>query len=240
MKRLLLVVLLYLLAAAGVRGDDFSKQVNALEKAWMRDDGAEIRASVDALQKLPPGTRVTYAIGYAERRLAFLRTVPQPDRMAAMADAIARFEEVIKAEPANAEGHALLASSLGSMIGFDRKLAMDYGPRSGQEMEQALSLEPNNPRVLVLAGISAFMKPEEYGGGMEKAEPLLRRAASILAQQPDDRPWPNWGRFDAHMWLGQLLDKSGKHDDARTEYEAALAIAPQSQWARAILRTQAK
>lgn len=239
MKRLLLIVLLYLLAA-GVRGDDFSKQVKALEKAWMGDDAVEIRASIDALQKLPPATRVTYAVGYAERRLAFLRTVPQPDRMAAMADAVAKFEEVVKAEPSNAEGHALLASSLGSMIGFDKKLAMDYGRRSGAEMEQALSLEPNNPRVLVLAGISAFMKPEEYGGGVEKAEPLLRRAASILAQQPEDQPWPNWGRFDAHMWLGQLLDKVGKHEDARTEYEAVLVIAPQSQWARAILRAQAK
>ncbi len=239
MKRLLLVVLLYLLAA-GVRGDDFSKQVNALERAWMSDDGAAIKASMDALQKLPPGTRVTYAIGYAERRMAFLRTVPQADRMALMTDAIARFEAVIKAEPSNGEAHALLASCLGAMIGFDRMLAKDYGRRSGTEMDQALSLEPNNPRVLVLAGISAFLKPEEYGGGPEKAEPLLRRAASILAQEPEDRPWPNWGRFDAHMWLGQLLDKIGRHDDARTEYEAVLTIAPQSQWARAILHAQAK
>jgi len=238
MKRLALLVLL--LAAVAARGDDFSKSVAAMENAWLRDDAAALSDSIQALQKLPPSPRVAYAIGYAERRLSHIPTVPAPDRSAAIADAAARFEEVIKAEPKNGEAHALLASCLGWMIGFDKSRGMELGPRASGESQKALMLEPNNPRVLLLAGTSTLMTPEEYGGGAEKAEPLLRRAVSLFTQEPADRPWPNWGRFESHIWLGQLLDKAGKRDAARSEYEAALAIAPHSHWARAKLEPRSK
>ena len=241
MKRLAVFVLVLSLAAAvAARGDDFSKAIAAMENAWSSDDAAALSESMQALKKLPPGARVTYAIGYAARRLSHIPTVPKADREAALNDAVARFEELIKAEPKNAEAHALLSSCLGWMIGFDKSRAMELGPRAALEAQQALTLEPNNPRVVLLAGTSTLMKPTEYGGGAEKAEPLLRHAASLFSQEPEDRPWPNWGRFESHLWLGQLLDKLGKPDAARTEYEAALAISPHSHWARAMLQPRSK
>jgi tetratricopeptide (TPR) repeat protein len=240
MKRLLLALLL--VAAAG-RADDFSTAVASMEKGWMNDDAAAIRASMETLKAMhaaAPKARIAYAAGYAARRLAYMRGTPAADQMALLTEAIARFEAVIALEPKNAEGRALLASALGGMIGLDRGMAIELGPRSGQEMQKALALEPNNPRVLLLAGISALRKPAEYGGGADVAEPLLRRAAQIFGQEPADRPWPNWGRFESHVWLGQILDKLGKKDDARTEYEKALALAPRSGWARAILQARNK
>jgi tetratricopeptide (TPR) repeat protein len=227
-----------LLVAFAVHADDFSNAVASLESAWMNDDMAATRAAIESLKAMREArpAKADYAIGYGERRLAFMRpALTKNEQQSLIDDSVARFESVIKAEPQNAEAHALLASSLGILISFNRMAAMTLGPRSGQVMQKAQSLAPNNPRVLLLAGISAFKKPAEYGGGLEIAEPLLRRAASIFAQEPADRPWPNWGRFEAHIWLGQLLAKSGKRDAARTEYDAALAIAPRSQYVRAIL-----
>jgi tetratricopeptide (TPR) repeat protein len=237
MKRLA-SLFLFLAVSAAARGDDFSKAIASIEKAWMNDDGAALSESIQVLKTLPPAPRVTYAIGYADRRLAYIRSVTKADRAAAMTEAVARFEEVVKSDPKNAEGHALLASCLGSMIGFEPGRAMELGPRAGMEMMQALMLGPNNPRVLLLAGQSTLFKPEEYGGGAEKAEPLLRQAASIFSQEPEDLPWPNWGRVEVHIWLGQLLDKIGKRDAARTEYETAAKIAPKAQWPRAMLQSR--
>jgi tetratricopeptide (TPR) repeat protein len=231
-------VFLILALSAAARGDDFSPTIASMERAWMNDDGAALSESIQALKNLPPSPRATYALGYAERRLAYIRAVAKADRAAAMADAVAQFEELVKSDPKNAEARALLASCLGSMIAFEPRRAMELGPRAGIEMQRALALGPNNPRVLLLAGLSALMKPEEYGGGAEKAEPLLRQAASVFSQEPEDLPWPNWGRVEAHIWLGQLLDKIGKHDAARTEYETAVRIAPHAQWPRAMLQAR--
>lgn len=240
MKRLLLALLF---VAAAARADDFSNAVASLEKGWLNDDAAAVRESLETLKAMhaaAPKARTAYAAGYAARRLAYMQGTPATDQNALLTEAKTRFEEVIALEPRNAEAHAMLASALGGMIGLDRRMAMELGPRSGQEMQKALALESNNPRVLLLAGISALHKPAEYGGGADVAEPLLRRAAQIFEQEPADRPWRNWGRFESHLWLGQILDKLGKKDDARTEYEKALALAPRSGWARAILQARNK
>jgi tetratricopeptide (TPR) repeat protein len=222
---------------------DFSKNVAVMENAWMDGDRAALQSTIESfrtMQAAEPKARTAYALGYAEQRLAHTRGVPPDEQKTLLTDAAAQFEAVIKLEPKNGEAHALLASALGSLIGLEKMRGMTLGPRANEEMENALALEPNNPRVLLQAGLSAFHKPVEYGGGIDIAEPLLRRAVSIFAQEPSDRPWPNWGRFESHMFLGMLLDKAGKKESARSEYEAALAIAPQSPWARAILQTRSK
>ena len=56
---------------------------------------------------------------------------------------------------------------------------------------------------------------------------LFRRAADLL-DAAKDTPWPNWGRFDAHVWLGQALGKRGDKSGALAEYNKALALAPGS------------
>lgn len=193
-----LAVLLFLVTAS-VRADDFATTIAVLETG----DAAAVKASLAQLKAMPAAPRVAYAIGYAERRLAYLPGTSKSDRAALLADAAKRFEEVVRAEPKNAEAHALLGSILGAMIGGSPFRAMELGPASGRAMDRALALQPNNPRVLLLAGISALMKPAEFGGGAEVAEPILQRAASIFAQEPADRPWPNWGRAEVQMWLGR-------------------------------------
>lgn len=230
-----LIAALTLLVTASAFATDFSSSVAALEKAWMNDDTPAIRQSIDDLKTLPSTPRTQYTIAYAERRLIFIPgTKPEQQRELAQS-AQKRLEAVLRDEPRNAEAHALLASTFGVQIALDRWRGMTLGPRSSEEMDKALSLEPNNPRILLLKGISTFKMPAEFGGGVEKAEPWLRRAQQVLAQEPADKPWPNWGRFESHVWLGQVLAKLGRRDAAKSEYEAALNIAPRSQYVKRIL-----
>jgi Flp pilus assembly protein TadD len=112
---------------------------------------------------------------------------------------------------------------------------MLLGPRASGALDKAAEIAPDNPRVVVLQGISAFNTPALFGGGTEKAERLLRRSLTLFAREPADRPWPNWGRFDAHVWLGQALLGKGDRAGARAEYDRALTLAPGSRWVRSVL-----
>jgi len=50
----------------------------------------------------------------------------------------------------------------------------------------------------------------------------------LFEKEPASKAWPSWGRFDAHLWLGQLLAERGDAAGARTAYAAALSLAPNS------------
>jgi Flp pilus assembly protein TadD len=112
---------------------------------------------------------------------------------------------------------------------------MTLGPRASSSIDRAVALEPENPRIVLQQGVSAFHTPGMFGGGADKAERLLRRCVELFAREPRDKAWPNWGRADAHAWLGQVRAKRGDRGAARAEYERALAIAPEFGWVRYVL-----
>lgn len=211
-----------------------------LEAAVLAGDVAALRSSMAVLDAMTTANAqerelLDYAEAYAAWRLLYQRGVEVEEKKTLIVSARSHLEAALKVNPKNAEAHALLSSVLGSEIGLAPVRAMVLGPQSSMERDTSLRLEPSNPRVLLLAGTNLFHTPEMYGGGAEKAEPLLRRALQAFAAEPAQRPWPNWGRFDAHIWLGQVLEKVNKRDAARAEYEEALKLAPQSGYVRAIL-----
>jgi tetratricopeptide (TPR) repeat protein len=130
------------------------------------------------------------------------------------------------------ESHALRSGALGMMIGSNPIKGMTLGPKSGDEMEKALAMDPTNPRVWLLRGIGAINTPEMFGGGLDKAEDFLKRSISFFAKDKPQPPAPSWGAHEAHTWLGQVYAKQGKVAEARAEYEKALAIEPNDMWVR--------
>ena len=109
------------------------------------------------------------------------------------------------------------------------------GVRASGALDHAEVAAPDNPRVPLLQGISAFHRPVRFGGGLDRAEGLLRRSLDLFSREPPDKPWPNWGRFDAHVWLGQTLARQSDPAGARAQYDAALSLAPDSGWVKFVL-----
>ena len=105
----------------------------------------------------------------------------------------------------------------------------DWGDEA---VDAAQALDGSNPRFLLLKGIDLFHRPERFGGGAERAEAWFRSAAGFFDAQPADQPWPDWGRAEAHAWLGRTLARLGDEVGARENYEAALAIEPDFSWVR--------
>lgn len=81
---------------------------------------------------------------------------------------------------------------------------MQYGPEAGQLLQQAQSIAPNNPRVTLLLGQSAFYTPAQWGGGKDKAKPLLEKAIQQFSTfKPATDLSPNWGKGLAEYLLAQ-------------------------------------
>lgn len=199
----------------------------------------ELRAAREAIQgglqaNLPPaqGALVRYSLAYADWRLAPMSGLARAERKALLEEGVKRAEEGLELDPRNAELHAMLAAVHGLQMGMMPSAGMELGPKAAAAMERALELAPNNPRVVFLHGLSAFHTPPAYGGSVERAEADFRRALALFENEPQERPWPNWGRLDTHAWLGQLLERRGDYGGARGEYQKALASAPEFRWVR--------
>src|ERR1700730_17801111 len=99
MKTLAIGLISLLCITANAGADDLATAIAGVEKAWMGNEHAARRATIQPLKAIhdaAPDARDAYALGYAERRLAFMTEVPAGERKALLEDAVVRFEEVSK------------------------------------------------------------------------------------------------------------------------------------------------
>jgi len=70
---------------------------------------------------------------------------------------------------------------------------MTFGAQAGQYLKKAMSLNPNNPRVYYLQGMSVFGTPEQFGGGKAKAKPIFQKAVDLGKAEQEKPLYPHWG-----------------------------------------------
>lgn len=117
-----------------------------------------------------------------------------------LVDAIADRAEVLinKADSLSPENSEICC--IKSMIASCRLMVdpmnryMKYGQVSSGLLEQAIKLDPSNPRPYLLKGQSLKYTPEQFGGGCKTATPLLETAAEkFISFTPASPIHPNWG-----------------------------------------------
>ena len=230
------------LAASQEPAADWRSLAARADTAALRDDAAGLKqARTDLLRALSAAPQsqdapaIRYAIAYAGWRMSTNPATPSRERDALLDDAETQLKAAIQAQPKFAEAHALLSGVYGLMIANSPLRGITLGSRASGAAETALGLEPDNPRVLLSRAVGRFNTPRIFGGNVKEAETLLRRAIELFERAPAGAPFPSWGRFDAHAWLGQVLADRGDKAGARAEYNKALSIAPQSGWVQYVL-----
>ena len=177
-----------------------------------------------------------YLLAYANWRLLGAQPPPGDDERDALADeAESMLAANLAGDETDVESQALLGAVYGMKIGSSMWRGMTLGPRAGRALDAAREIDERNPRFLLLKGLDVYHRPAMFGGGLERAERWFRAAVGFFAAQPSGAPWPNWGRLDAHAWLGRTLARLGEEDGAREEYERVLEAEPDHAFVRDFL-----
>jgi tetratricopeptide (TPR) repeat protein len=134
-----------------------------------------------------------------------------------------------------ADSHALLSSILGIEIGFKPQLGMINGMKSGKEIEKAKKLDPENPRVYLIDGTGKLYTPPMFGGGVDKAIGLYGKAAELFAKEKDRGIYPDWGKDEVYVFLGNAYKEKKDDSTAAEFYKKALEVNPDYGWAKILL-----
>jgi hypothetical protein len=81
---------------------------------------------------------------------------------------------------------------------------MRYGSKIEEHIAAAKKINPNNPRTALLEAESVYYTPSTFGGGKEKAKPMLEKAKSSFGKfTPKNDLMPDWGEGNVDYYLSQ-------------------------------------
>ena len=213
--------------------DSASREIEAASATGDLDRLTNAAAMVDRVLTVTPNDPLLlYYRSLALYRVASIYTGRKKNDEAkrALEEADLLLEQATAKSP-TADALALRSSAMGLLIGLSGPMSgMTLGPKASGLLDRAKELEPKNPRVWLVSGMSAMFTPTMFGGGSDKAEQELRKAVALFDADKPVPPAPSWGRADAYIWLGQLYRKQGKFSDARHAYDEALKLVPDHQW----------
>jgi hypothetical protein len=104
------------------------------------------------------------------------------------------------------ESHILAAMvANGRMAVAPQKRWQKYGKIFDAELDAAKEMNPNNPRIYFLRGVSKFYTPKMFGGGKKAARPYFDKAKELFDANPStDIRQPFWGAPQTDWHLAQI------------------------------------
>lgn len=209
MKKILLIATLLVSIAGFGQSEKFKagmhKNLELMDSAKTQQDyeavasGFERIAEAEKTEWLP-----YYYAALAQLQKAFTAAKPTDnDAIADRAEALIAKGQALSKD--NAELLCLMSMSMSARMMVDvQARGAQYGPKGGAYLQQAIQLDPKNPRAFVLLGQSTLFTPAFWGGGKEKAKPLLQKAVDNFKEfKPASDLHPKWGKEMAEKLLAQ-------------------------------------
>jgi hypothetical protein len=78
------------------------------------------------------------------------------------------------------------------------------GKEAGEALQKGMQLDPNNPRLFFLQASGVFNTPEQFGGGKDKAKPILEKAMKLFEAEKPQPLYPHWGKQQTADMLAQI------------------------------------
>jgi hypothetical protein len=105
----------------------------------------------------------------------------------------------------NAEIYSLryMAATQQMMVDPQSRWATN-GQEASVALQNGLLLDPNNPRLHYLQAMSVLGTPEQFGGGKEKAWPMLEKAIELFNAEHVKPLYPHWGLSAAQNMLTKI------------------------------------
>jgi hypothetical protein len=110
------------------------------------------------------------------------------------------------------------------------------GGRIGSRIDEAVQLEPKNPRVRLVEALAAYERAGKDAAAKSAAVAKLRAVTQMFeAARAGPSTTPEWGAADAYAFLGRVLLEQRDVVGAREALERALLIAPDYAMARQLM-----
>lgn len=246
MRLSVLLIAIAALATQAAVAADAAAQQQLATNAYLRGDKSALESiakDVAAWRSSGSGSRdERYTAAYVEFRRAQLAVAAGDKKLLRVTgdQCVAASAAAIEADKQFAEAHALQAVCYGYLATLGGFGAISNGRRSGKAMDAAISIAPQNPRVILVDGIGLGFRPKIAGGDKTKAYARSREAAAAYDATRSVSGAPNWGAPEAWYWVGRGAEDAGDTAAARKAYERALALASDFAAARKRLATLAR
>ena len=196
---------------------------------------ALIKRSLDTAEAFHLLGQVRFALGeYLETGVEAWGV--QPDEKAAalcFEASLKSAERAIELDKRHSDAHRLNAEAIMRLIKYKGWMfAASKSPKARKVVEQAIQLDHINARAHLALGRWYLFAPERFGGDVDKAQLAFTGALELAHGEHE--------RFLAHVWLGQALVRRDETERAREHFESALAIYPNSSWAKGLLESSRK
>jgi tetratricopeptide (TPR) repeat protein len=110
------------------------------------------------------------------------------------------------------------------------------GGRIGSRIDEAVRLEPKNPRVRLVEALAAFDRAGKDAAGKAAALKKLRVVTQMFeTARAGASTIPEWGAAEAYAFLGRALYEQRDVVGAREALERSLLIAPEYAFARSLM-----
>ena len=174
-----------------------------------------------------------YYLALCEYRLATLFAATPDEQVQSINRTIEYLKEAIELEDNFSDAHALLASTYGQKLGLKPHLGMVLGPEIKRVLEKSKRLEGDNPRIVLIDGISDCYTPAMFGGDKQRAISKMEQALELFAKEEIRDPFqPSWGYDEACAQLGIMRQEAGDIEGAREAFAKALEVNPNNGWVK--------
>lgn len=119
----------------------------------------------------------------------------------------------------NDETYVMRAMIANARIGVEpQKRWQKYGNIFNENLDKAKELNPDNPRIYLLRGISKFYTPKMFGGGKKASMPYFEKANGLFAKRTDtDITKPYWGKQTNDYFINMAKGGDDKDDKDATK-----------------------
>ena len=175
-----------------------------------------------------------YYLAYTDYRLAvyYMQTKDKAQFKNYVESATEELKSLLEENENNAEVISLLGTIYGIQVSRDPSLGPSLGSQNVALTSQALGIDPNNPRVLLQAGISKLNTPEFFGGSKTKALEYFKKSVKAFETSGESITNIEWGYLDALAWLGTTYTQLNDFTSAIETYNKALEVAPNFSWVK--------
>ncbi|WP_394202367.1 hypothetical protein [Shewanella waksmanii] len=196
-------------------------------------DNAVNHMAIDQLQTMAEQSQ-GYEQAYANYRLAISANVMGNNATAQKAiDAAQQTLEALSAANDDSEALVLLAATYGMQIGLNPQQGSSYGGKIYTALKTAETLDPNNPRLILVKAINAYTTPAAYGGSKQNSIALTSKAIELFAQPCDNICW---GHAEAFTWRGLAKQDLGDNTGAAADWNKAIEVESGYGWANFLLQ----